>query len=72
MATTVDLVIIALVVVLPLLFFFRNSLPFIGGKPRQVASAVASKVADEGDERDFFDKMQRGVSFQQLESEAAG
>ncbi len=69
MPSAVDLVIVFLTIALPLAFWFRNSIPFIGGKPRAAVSnginghgAKASKV-DEGDPRDFVGKMERGVSF---------
>jgi len=60
----VDLTIIGLTLLLPLLWFFRESLPFIGGKPRaKVAAPTTTKrKEDEGDPRDFVGKMQRGVS----------
>lgn len=70
MASPVDMIIIVLTIALPLLFFFRNSLPFIGGRSRDGADGASagslkrsSTGMDEGDDpRDFVDKMARGVS----------
>ncbi|OCF59039.1 NADPH-ferrihemoprotein reductase [Kwoniella mangroviensis CBS 10435] len=65
MATQLDLLIIILTVSLPLLYFFRESLPFIGGKPfadstqNGSASSKAKKVEEEGDPRNFVEKMER-------------
>ncbi|OXM79615.1 NADPH-ferrihemoprotein reductase [Cryptococcus neoformans Bt63] len=62
MLSAVDIVIITLTVALPLLYFFRESLPFIGGKTRAAAphAAVANKAnVDEGDPSDFVGKMTR-------------
>ncbi|WVQ84078.1 hypothetical protein IAT38_006223 [Cryptococcus sp. DSM 104549] len=62
MPSPIDLVIILLTVSLPLLWFFRESLPIIGGKPRPAAAgASGSKKAavEEGDPRDFVGKMTR-------------
>lgn len=74
MATSVDWLIVGLAILLPLLWWNRNSLPFIGGKPRAAGAAVASSNAaggaaaeEVGDDRDFYDKMKRGVSFQSVE-----
>lgn len=63
--TPIDLTIIVLGVILPLLWFFRESLPIIGGKPRSTGAPVAAskKKEEEGDPRDFVGKMQRGVSW---------
>lgn len=62
----VDLVILLLAVALPLLWWFRESLPFIGGKPRDAADAAIKRggagADEEGDPRDFVGKMERGVS----------
>lgn len=62
----VDLVILFLAVALPLLWWFRESLPFIGGKPASAADASLKRggagADDEGDPRDFVGKMERGVS----------
>ncbi|ODN75426.1 hypothetical protein L202_06577 [Cryptococcus amylolentus CBS 6039] len=56
-----DTVIIALTILLPLLYFFRNSLPFIGGKPKNAPSAAVSEktAVEEGDPSDFVGKMAR-------------
>ena len=68
MPSTTDLVIIALTVLLPLLFFFRNSLPFIGAKPASANGVYANghgprkKEEGGGDPRDFVGKMEKGVS----------
>ncbi|BEJ12801.1 hypothetical protein CspHIS471_0212610 [Cutaneotrichosporon sp. HIS471] len=62
MASQVDLIIIALAVLLPLLFWFRESLPFIGGskKSHDVGHvAAAGGDGEEGDPRDFVGKMKR-------------
>ncbi|WVR04474.1 hypothetical protein IAU60_001477 [Kwoniella sp. DSM 27419] len=72
MPSQVDLSIIILSIALPILFLFRNSLPFIGGKPRVAAATGAVQngassgaaargkvVEDEGDPRDFVGKMER-------------
>lgn len=66
MPSPVDMVIIVLTIALPLLFWFRESLPFIGSRPRTVPveekkSAGASGAYD-GDERDFVEKMEKMVS----------
>lgn len=66
MASTYDLFIIALTVLLPLTWYFRESIPFIGGKPTapigSAAGASSNKKVEEGDPRDFVGKMERGVS----------
>ncbi|EJT47627.1 electron transporter [Trichosporon asahii var. asahii CBS 2479] len=60
----VDLVILILAVALPLLWWFRESLPFIGGKPKTAADAALKRggagADEEGDPRDFVGKMERG------------
>ncbi|TXT11153.1 hypothetical protein VHUM_01904 [Vanrija humicola] len=65
---SVDLLIVGVAILLPLLWWFRESLPFIGGKPRQsVAAAAAAKSgagagADDDDDdnpRDFVTKMDK-------------
>lgn len=64
MLSAIDIVIITLTIALPLLFFFRESLPFIGGKTRAAAphAAIANKASvDEGDPSDFVGKMTRAV-----------
>ncbi|WRT64992.1 uncharacterized protein IL334_001933 [Kwoniella shivajii] len=64
MPTQLDLVIILLTISLPLLYFYRESLPFIGGKPKVAyqngsASGNVKKVEEAGDPRDFVAKMER-------------
>ncbi|WWC67713.1 uncharacterized protein I206_101625 [Kwoniella pini CBS 10737] len=63
MATQLDLLIILLTISLPLLYFFRESLPFIGGKPlpstQNGSIGKAKKVEEEGDPRNFVEKMER-------------
>ncbi|KAK4687869.1 NADPH-ferrihemoprotein reductase, partial [Tremellales sp. Uapishka_1] len=62
MPAPIDILIIALTIVLPLAYYFRDSLPFIGVKPDKVALGARTSGhggADEGDTRDFVDKMQR-------------
>ncbi|WWC87086.1 uncharacterized protein L201_001972 [Kwoniella dendrophila CBS 6074] len=64
MATQLDILIILLTVSLPLLYLFRESLPFIGGKPiapkqNGLAASKINKVEEEGDPRDFVGKMER-------------
>lgn len=70
MASQVDLVIIALAVLLPLLFWFRESLPFIGKRGKdELGRGVGAAGADdeeEGDPRDFVTKMTRAVSVSEL------
>jgi len=62
--TPVDLTIIFLTLLLPLLWYFRESLPIIGGKPKSATTTGAPKKREEeGDPRDFVGKMERGVSF---------
>ena len=59
----VDLTIVLLTLLLPLLWYFRESLPIIGGKPKKVsATGAPKKREEEGDPRDFVSKMGRGVS----------
>lgn len=72
MLSAVDIVIITLTVALPLLYFFRESLPFIGGKTRAAAphAAVTNKAnVDEGDPSDFVGKMTRAVRVSGLQIE---
>lgn len=64
MPSAVDIVIIVLTVALPVLYFFRESLPFIGGRTRAAAphALVANKTSvEEGDPSDFVGKMRRAV-----------
>jgi NADPH-ferrihemoprotein reductase len=59
----VDLTIILLTLLLPLLWYFRESLPIVGGKAKKITTTGASKKREEeGDPRDFVAKMERGVS----------
>lgn len=64
MPSPVDLTILLLTILLPLAWWFRNSLPIIGGKPRAAltTNGSASRKVDEGDPRDFVGKMERAVS----------
>lgn len=65
MASPIDYVIILLTIVLPLTYYFRESLPFIGGRPATASSnghAVPKRKEEEGDPRDFVGKMERAVS----------
>ncbi|GFZ49232.1 NADPH-hemoprotein reductase [Saitozyma sp. JCM 24511] len=61
MPSPVDLTILLLTILLPLAWWFRNSLPIIGGKPRAAltTNGSASRKVDEGDPRDFVGKMER-------------
>ena len=67
----VDLTIVLLTLLLPLLWYFRESLPIIGGKPKNVTTNAPRKREEEGDPRDFVGKMERGVSFGQHASNLA-
>ena len=61
---TYDLTLVILTLALPLLWWFRESLPFIGSKPRLPTSNGTAKTAvDEGDPRDFVQRMERAVSY---------
>jgi NADPH-ferrihemoprotein reductase len=64
MPSPLDLTIIALTLLLPIMFWFRESLPFIGAKRRAAVSTgnVTKAKVDEGDPRDFVGKMERAVS----------
>lgn len=66
MASPIDYVIIVLTIVLPLAYYYRDSLPIIGTKPATVAStnghAVPKRKEEEADPRDFVGKMERAVS----------
>ncbi|OCF37507.1 NADPH-ferrihemoprotein reductase [Kwoniella heveanensis BCC8398] len=74
MASQLDLALIILTVALPLLYFFRESIPFIGGKPLGSSNGAGvggqngagvgaggkgNAAVDEGDPRDFVGKMER-------------
>lgn len=70
MPSAVDIVIIVLTVALPVLYFFRESLPFIGGRTRAAAphAPVANKTSvEEGDPSDFVGKMRRAVRVSGME-----
>jgi NADPH-ferrihemoprotein reductase len=64
MPSPIDLTILLLTILLPLAWWFRNSLPIVGGKPRAAltTNGSASRKVDEGDPRDFVGKMERAVS----------
>jgi hypothetical protein len=64
MPSPIDLTILLLTILLPLAWWFRNSLPIIGGKPRAAltTNGSAARKVDEGDPRDFVGKMERAVS----------
>lgn len=65
MASPIDYVIILLTILLPLGYYFRDSLPFIGSKPSTSSSnghAAPKRKEDEVDPRDFVGKMERAVS----------
>lgn len=63
MPSPADTVIVGLLVLLPVLYIFRNSLPFINKPASSAAVNVKSKVPeDEGDPSDWVEKMERGVS----------
>lgn len=71
MPAAIDLFILSLTILLPLAWYFRDSLPIVGGRARAGASSSraaggpAKKGAvEEGDPRDFVGKMERGVSWQ--------
>ena len=63
--TPLDMTILILTIALPLLWYFRDSLPLIGGRSKSnLTNGVShskSKV-DEGDPRDFVAKMEKAVS----------
>ncbi len=75
MVSAVDTVIVVLTIALPLLYFYRESIPFIGGKVKStiIGNGHANGSAngngngkaikeDEGDPRDFVAKMEKAVS----------
>lgn len=69
MPAPIDLFILALTILLPLAWYFRDSLPIIGGRSKAGgagsggAAGIGKKGAvEEGDPRDFVGKMERGVS----------
>lgn len=63
MPSPLDLVIVALGILLPLAFLYRNSLPFISGRTTSNTglngNTRVAAAADEGDPRDFVGKMER-------------
>jgi NADPH-ferrihemoprotein reductase len=75
MPSPLELTIYLLPLLLALAFFYRDSLPIIGGKAAS-SSAVAARSAgpngkgtkkeDEGDPRDFVGKMERAVSLKAI------
>lgn len=76
MASPVDIVLIVLTILLPILFIYRDSLPYIGGKSASSASSAAAAAGngangiggkdgekrEVGDPRDFVEKMESAVS----------
>lgn len=66
MPSTVDLVLVLLTILLPVCYLYRESLPIIGGKSRSAPAGfvdVKKRVQEEdGDPRDFVEKMKKGVS----------
>ncbi len=72
MPSPVDIVIITLTILLPVLYIYREQLPIIGGKTRDEVLANGNGHVngngkekggeDEGDPRDFVDKMEKAVS----------
>ncbi|KAI5450457.1 hypothetical protein NCC49_003079 [Naganishia albida] len=65
MPSPVDLTLVVLTILLPILYLYRNSIPFINApkdaanKINGVAGKAASALADEGDPRDWVAKMER-------------
>ncbi|EIW68745.1 hypothetical protein TREMEDRAFT_71903 [Tremella mesenterica DSM 1558] len=57
MPSPIDIVILLLTIILPLGWYFRNSLPLIGTK--RPPTQVKTKVEEDGDPRDFVSKMER-------------
>ncbi len=65
MLSPIDLAIVLLTLLLPLAWYFRDSLPIISGKPRPATVSDGNGVhvkVDDGDPRDFVEKMENGVS----------
>jgi len=66
MPSPLDLAIVLLTLLLPLAWYFRESLPFIGAKPRSAAYTNGNGVGhgkdDDGDPRDFVEKMEKLVN----------
>ncbi|KAL7424371.1 hypothetical protein Q5752_000053 [Cryptotrichosporon argae] len=61
MPAPIDVVIALLSLLLPLAWYYRESLPIIGGRPRASAATAkgAARREDAGDPRDFVGKMER-------------
>ncbi|GHJ84407.1 hypothetical protein NliqN6_0809 [Naganishia liquefaciens] len=65
MPSPVDLTLVVLTILLPILYLYRNSLPFINSpkdaanKINGVAGKAAAALADEGDPRDWVAKMEK-------------
>lgn len=65
MLSPIDLAIVLLTLLLPLAWYFRDSLPIISGKLRPATVSDGNGVhvkVDDGDPRDFVEKMENGVS----------
>lgn len=70
MASPIDYVIILLTIILPLAYYYRDSLPIVGGKPAASTSnghAAPQRKEEEGDPRDFVGKMDRAVSLDSIQ-----
>jgi hypothetical protein len=68
MPSPIDITLVVLTILLPVLYLYRNSIPFINS-PKDAANTVnsiggkvASVVVDEGDPRDWVAKMEKNVS----------
>jgi hypothetical protein len=74
MASPFDILILLLTIGLPLAYYFRDSLPIIGGKSNPAAAVTnghaPKKREEEGDPRDFVGKMERAVSLNLMGSDA--
>jgi NADPH-ferrihemoprotein reductase len=70
MASPFDILILLLTIGLPLAYYFRDSLPIIGGKSNPAAAVTnghaTKKREEEGDPRDFVGKMERAVSLNRM------
>lgn len=67
MPTPADTLIVVLLVLLPVLYYYRDTLPLIGkpaksGDRASVNGVNGKKKEDEGDPRDWLEQMQRAVS----------
>jgi hypothetical protein len=67
MPSPIDLFILALTIILPLAWYYRNSLPLIGSRAVSASlggpgGSARKGIVEEGDPRDFVGKMERGVS----------